>query len=152
MWEKLRRFRRLDGPARGIFLRAAIALPIVSQSVRWRGFRATQGTLQKLGVPGRKRAPHDSSSAAVTARMVRAAVRHGLGHPSCLAESLTLWWLLARQGIPSEIRIGVRKQISNLEAHAWVESDGIVLNEPEGRHRHYAAFESEFPPAAPEKR
>ena len=149
MWEKLRRFSGLDAHARGVFLRAAVALPMVAQSVRRRGFRATRNTLLKFGGQ-HSRAPGDPQCAAATARMVRAAARHGLGQPSCLEESLTLWWLLARQGIDSEIRIGVRKESSCFEAHAWVESVGIALNEPDGRHKHYAAFDSEFPPPTPE--
>ena len=74
--------------------------------------------------------------------MVNAADRHGLVHPSCLAKSLTLWWLLGRQGITSRLRIGIRKQNDQLEAHAWVEREGVALNEPEERHHHYAAFEA----------
>jgi hypothetical protein len=86
--------------------------------------------------------------AALTARLVNSADRHGLSHPSCLAKSLTLWWLLGRQGIESQLRIGIRKQQEKFEAHAWVERDGAALNEPEERHRHYAAFDgslSSFP-------
>jgi len=62
---------------------------------------------------------------------------------SCLEESLTLWWLLAKHGIFSELRIGVRKDAQSFEAHAWVERDGFALNEPEARHAHYAPFEQE---------
>ena len=71
-----------------------------------------------------------------------AADRHGLAHPSCLVKSLTLWWMLGRQGITSQLRVGIRKEAGNLEAHAWVERDGIALNEREERHHHYAAFDA----------
>jgi hypothetical protein len=152
MWERLRRFRALDGQAQGMFLRAMLALPLVSQSLRWRGLRATQESLQRRQAPGGKPTKFEKEKLEVTVRMVKAAVRHSPGHPSCLEESLTLWWLLARQGISSEVRIGIRKQAENFEAHAWVERDGMALNEPEAKHRHYAAFESEFPPAGGEKR
>jgi len=151
MWERLRRFRALDGQAQGTFLRAMLALPLVSQSLRWRGLRATQKSLQRRQAPGGKPTKFEKEKLEVTVRMLKAAVRHSPGQPSCLEESLTLWWLLARQGISSEVRIGIRKQAENFEAHAWVERDGIALNEPEAKHRHYAAFESEFPPAAGEK-
>jgi len=83
-----------------------------------------------------------SKQAALTAHMVNAADRHGLVHPSCLAKSLTLWWLLGRQGITSRLRIGIRKENGKLEAHAWVEREGIALNEPEEQHHHYAAFDA----------
>jgi Transglutaminase-like superfamily len=127
-----------------------IALPAVALSLRWRGFRATQSTLQRLKA-SQEGLPPDNQRVAVTAQMVRAAVRHGFGHPSCLEESLTLWWLLVRQGISCEVRIGVRNQSEAFEAHAWVERNGVALNEPEARHLHYAKFESDFP-ASPETR
>jgi len=73
--------------------------------------------------------------------MVYAAERHGLFRPTCLALSLTLWWLLERQGIESHLRVGIRKEGGKFEAHAWVERDGAALNEPEQQHHHYAAFD-----------
>jgi uncharacterized membrane protein YccC len=147
MWERLRRFRALDGQAQRMFLRAMLALQLVSQSLRWRGFRATQESLQRRKGPGNTAAESEMEGLQRTVRMVKAAVHYSLGHPSCLEQSLTLWWLLARQGISSEIRIGIRKQAEKFEAHAWVERDGLALNEPEAKHRHYTAFDSAFPPA-----
>lgn len=143
MWERLRRFSALERTERGIFLRAAALLPLISLSLRLRGFRKTQAFLQKSFSTSRKEA---SASAHVladgTVRMVRAAARHSPGHPTCLEESLALWWLLGRRGIDAELRIGVRKQGEKFEAHAWVERAGAALNEPESVHEHYAAFDS----------
>ena len=72
--------------------------------------------------------------------MVRVAGRLGGGRASCLEESLALLWLLGETGIAAELRIGVRKTQEKFEAHAWVEYEGKALNEPEARHRHFAAF------------
>ncbi len=77
--------------------------------------------------------------------MVRAARRYTLLKFNCLEESLTLWHLLGKQQIPARLRIGVRKNNGVFEAHAWVEHDGVALNEPESIHLHYSAFEQEFP-------
>jgi hypothetical protein len=151
MWERLRRFSALERPARGLFLRAVVLLPLVALSLRWRGFRETQASLQRFLS---KANPEPDAALAskiteLTAHMVNAADRHGLAHPSCLAKSLTLWWLLGRQGIPSQLRIGTRKDKEKFEAHAWVERDGTALNEPDEPHHHYAAFDaslSELPP------
>jgi hypothetical protein len=143
MWERLRRFSAQGRTARGLFLRAAALLPLISLSLRLRGFRKTQAFLQRFLSSTNNEA--DSSlpgRVELTVRMVRAAVRHGIGHPTCLEESLALWWLLGRQGIVSELRIGVRKQDEKFEAHAWVESAGTALNEPESLHAHYAAFDA----------
>ena len=118
-------------------------LPLVGLSLKLRGFKATRSTLRKT--LSHASPPQDSDSLskqiALTAHMVNAADRHGLVHPSCLVKSLTLWWLLGQQGIGSQLRVGVRKEGANLEAHAWVEREGMALNEPEERHHHYAAFD-----------
>jgi hypothetical protein len=152
MWERLRRFRALGRPAQKIFLRAVVLLPLVALSLRWRGFQSTQTSLQLLLSDAPREHDHVfvNKDAAMTAQMVNAADRHGLVHPSCLAKSLTLWWLLERQGISSRLRIGIRKGKEKLEAHAWVERDGAALNEPEERHHHYAAFDAAFSSLPPE--
>jgi len=152
MWEKLRRFSALDQKARVLFVRALIALPFIAQSLHWRGFRATKDALGRSKARVKAAESSDHSRVALTVRMVKAAARHGVGHPSCLEESLALWWLLGRQGISCEVRIGVRKESGCFEAHAWVEHAGAALNEPEGKHRHYAAFDAGFPSVAAEQR
>jgi transglutaminase superfamily protein len=144
MWERLRRFSSLERPAQSLFLRAMMLLPLVALSLRWRGFRATQGTLRR-SLPNSnqdKSYAKMRERAALTAHMVNSADRHGWIHPSCLAKSLTLWRLLAGQGIESQLRIGIRKEEKNFEAHAWVEREGAALNEPEEHHRHYAVFDA----------
>jgi hypothetical protein len=153
MWERLRRFSALERSARGLFLRAVVLLPLVALSLRWRGFRETQAALQRFlskANPGPD-AAFASKHAALTAHMVNAADRHGLVHPSCLAKSLTLWWLLGRQGIPSRLRIGTRKEKEKFEAHAWVERNGTALNEPDEPHHHYAAFDASLSALPPEE-
>jgi Transglutaminase-like superfamily len=152
MWELLRRFSLLDAEARGIFLRAAVLLPVISLSLKMRGFRATQELLFRFhplvhqisqdDSPGLLR---DIELTQVTARMVNAAVRHARGASTCLEKSLALWWLLRRQGIASELRIGARKTGGKFEAHAWVEREGVALSEPQQEHRHYATFDAAFP-------
>jgi hypothetical protein len=150
MWEPLRRFKALEPRARGLFLRAAVLLPCISVSLRLRGFRATQSSLQKR-LPKALSGLCDESNevqtepATLTARMVRSAAHRTWGNPACLEQSLALWWLLGRQGIASSMRIGTRKSAEKFEAHAWVERDGMALNEPEEPHKHYAAFGEEFP-------
>lgn len=146
MLEKLRRFRALDLPAQKLFLCALAMLPAISLSLRWTGFKATQAMLRELlpASPTEQNSDAVDERLALTSRMINAADRHGPVHPSCLVKSLTLWWLLERQGIQSQLRIGIRKEKDGFEAHAWVERKGVALNEPEERHRHYAAFDAAF--------
>jgi len=88
MWERLRRFSALERPARELFLRAVVLLPLVALSLRWRGFKATQAALQRFlsKANPESEAVLAGKDAAVTAHMVNAADRHGLVHPSCLAK------------------------------------------------------------------
>jgi Transglutaminase-like superfamily len=153
MWERLRRFSALERPAQELFLRAVVLLPLVAWSLKWRGFRATQAALERF-LSKTDREPDTalrSRYAAMAAHMVNAADRHGLVHPSCLAKSLTLWWLLGRQGMASHLRIGIRKENEKFEAHAWVEFEGAALNEPDGHHHHYSTFDGELSSLPPEE-
>jgi hypothetical protein len=154
MLESLRRFKALERPAQALFLRALGILPLVSLSLRLLGFQATRSALERT-LPRTASQMDDAATkrrAALTAHMVHAADRHGVLHPSCLANSVTLWWLLGRQGITSRLRIGIRKEGGHLQAHAWVERAGVALNEPEERHRHYSAFDAAFATLPEEER
>ena len=97
-------------------------------------------------------APARPGLSTLTAHLVNSADRYGFVQSSCLAKSLTLWWLLERQGIASHLRIGIRKENEKFEAHAWVEREGLALNEPEEHHRHYAAFDAAFSSWPPEEK
>jgi len=45
---------------------------------------------------------------------------------------LALHQWLREEGLPSELRIGVRKDDGELRAHAWVELGGLVVNDGAG--------------------
>jgi hypothetical protein len=141
MWKEIQRFRALKAPAQGLFLRASVLLPLVSISLKWRGFQQTKALLERFLLASSGSENSDAQArAALTARMVAAAGYYGIGNPNCLSVSLALWWLLARQGIASDLRVGVRKEGEKFEAHAWVECAGVTLTEPEAKHQDFAAF------------
>jgi hypothetical protein len=155
MWKQIRRFSELERPARGLFLHASVLLPVISVSLQLRGFRKTKASLQHflpVPFPCGSQNPGTHARAALTARMVRAAGYHGIGHPNCLKVSLALWWLLARRGIASDLRVGVRRDGEKFEAHAWVECGGASLNETDTKHQHFAAFDAALASLPPESR
>ena len=139
MWELLRRFSALDKEARAVVVRAGLLLPVIALSLKVRGFRRTQKSLQKF-LPTTSREP-SRNLCNMTVRMVRAAARYGFSPASCLEQSLALWFFLGRKGIASELRIGTRNVAGRFEAHAWVECEGEPLNETGDVHGHYAAFD-----------
>jgi Transglutaminase-like superfamily len=118
---------------------------MLTLSLRVRGFGPTQRLLQKF-IPPRKNSPPVAAVelCALTSRMVLAVARNSPIPSTCLERSLSLWWLLARQGIATQFRIGVRKDGEKFAAHAWVEREGVAIGEPDASHLHYAAFAEEL--------
>ena len=49
------------------------------------------------------------------------------GH--CLARSLTLWAILLRRGLSTNLRVGFRKRDGKIEGHAWLEYESAPINE-----------------------
>jgi hypothetical protein len=147
MWKAFQRYRKLDPEARKLFWRAVALLPMIAVSLRARGFQRTKEKLQRrlaLGSPTPGGPARGAEVVQKTCRTVAAAARYGLGRPTCLAKSLALWHLLQKQNVATQLRIGVNKADGKFEAHAWVEHDGMALNQSEEVHEHYAAFEAEF--------
>jgi len=144
-----RKFRQLPWPARGYLLEALLVLPVVKMALGLLGFRRCQFVLSRL-VPRRVISAGEAVAlqerSRLIARMVRAAGVHGAYHATCLPESLALWWMLRRRRVPAELRIGVRKEEQQFEAHAWVELSGAVLNDSDDVHQRFAAFERSVSP------
>jgi hypothetical protein len=69
------------------------------------------------------------------------AARRGWLRANCLQRSLTLWWLLTRRSIPAEVFVGVRNVSGQLEAHAWLEVRGEVINDHADVRTHYVPFD-----------
>ena len=148
MWEPLQRYSAHSQEARRLFRRAALLGPLIGAFLRLRGYNKTREWLQKrLDQKAIQyfQAPENSTRIEMTCRMVRAAEHYSPVRITCLEESLVLWYLLQCQGISATIRIGVKKPEGKFEAHAWVESDGIALNQTDDQHRHYHPFENEMP-------
>jgi hypothetical protein len=153
MREWIKQFSAMERPARGLFLRACVLLPLISASLRLRGFRKTKALLQLfLSAPYGSQNLGAQACAALTAQVVRAAVRSGIGDSNCLKVSLALWWLLARQGIASDLRVGVHTDGGKFEAHAWVECGRVAFNDPEKNYPDYAVFDTALASLPPERR
>ncbi|HEY0514527.1 MAG TPA: lasso peptide biosynthesis B2 protein [Thermoanaerobaculia bacterium] len=69
-----------------------------------------------------------------------AAARHHLYPMRCLPRALALRWLLARQGVAAELRIGVTREGDGLAAHAWVERRGRPVGEPPGVEERFSSL------------
>lgn len=146
----LEKLRELSWPERWILVQAYSLLPQIAVWLRVLGFRRTQSLLTRLGSWLRSLGSGRGAPDPVrTAFLVNGAASRAPFHASCLVRSLTLWWLLRRQGLESQIRFGVRQGESEFEAHAWVERDGVVLNDTPDVTQRYTPLDSgELPDGA----
>lgn len=148
VWEQFQRYRALEPESRKLLWRAAALLPLVKIQLRFRGFKRTRDYLEFVQLRHSRIVDAKSSVAPDqierTTRMVRVATDFGIIRANCLEESLTLWHLLRKQGIDTNLRIGVRKTSGQFEAHAWVEYDGMPLNDSGDVHQRFGAFDSDF--------
>jgi hypothetical protein len=146
-WNSL---RRLPASERRLLLEAGLLLPALAVALRALGFQRVFSALARLAPagtpPDRSGSPSLLSDARATARMVRIAAAHGPVTGNCLKRSLALWWLLRRQGIASDLRLGVRRETDGIDAHAWVECAGYVLNDSDDVRDRYSVFDRPIQP------
>ena len=146
-WRKLQELSWSEGY---LLAQALLMLPLTSVGLRWIGFRRWQSVLSAIAPIAERPASNRNSNpirhAQIATRMVKIAARYGPCRATCLAESLTLRWLLRRQGIESNLRIGVRTEDGRLAAHAWVEHCGLVLNDAADVHQRFAPFDEAVVP------
>ena len=138
---RYRRWRDLPASQRWVLVQAWALFALLPGALRVAGFRRIQAFLTQT-----KQAPSPPAAAGTsdTVRMVDLAARYSPLRPNCLVRSLTLWWLLRRQGVASELHIGVRKQGDKLEAHAWLEWQGAVLNDQADIASHFSPFDQQM--------
>ena len=128
-------------------------LPMVASGLRLIGFIRVQARLAKAaGNSAAAAGDRTLSDARRLARIVAAAARHGPYRAPCLPTSLTLWWLLRRDGFPADLRIGVNKAAGRLEGHAWVEFRGRPLIDADDVPTRFATLEQAVPRTAAKSR
>ena len=139
-WDK---FRRLPRKEKAVFLAAFLLLPAVRVGLAALGLRRVESLVSRGASAHKQPEPEQAIFLARrTARLVAVAARYAGG--SCLARSVVLCLLLERRGVPARLRIGVRKQDDEFQAHAWVEAAGISLNEAPDVGLRYSAFDRDF--------
>ena len=142
----LARFWALSFADQRTLLAAAAWMPLFWLGLRVWGLSRFQAFLER----GKAAAGNDMSLPDIRAlgELVNIAARHTLGPRTCLTRSLLLGWLLRRRGVASNLRIGVRLTNGALDAHAWVECDGVPVNDEPDVGTRFASFGDLVPLAA----
>lgn len=112
--------------------------------------RASRGRLRGAALTDLMRAPVPAGGvrdAAAHARAVSRAARWVPG-ATCLVRAAALARWLRAHGAPAVLRIGVRREAQALRAHAWVELDGVALDEDAASLRGFALLHAPPPRAA----
>jgi hypothetical protein len=91
----------------------------------------------------------DLARARAIARIVAMGARHTPSDNTCLHRSVALWWCLGRRGLESTLKMGARHHDGRLDAHAWVEHAGLVLNDDPDVARRYAPLPFDVTGAQP---
>lgn len=126
-----RRFGQLSWRDRGRLLGLAALLPIIDLGLRHRGLRQTQAWLARgqRACPPHRASPAELEDAEGLARLAAIAGRRGLYANTCLRQALAVQWWLRRRGLSAQLRIGAQRAGDTLDAHAWVELDGVPLGQ-----------------------
>jgi len=115
------------------------------------GFRCVHAWFwRRTPLPEKRRSTPSNFDIINLGSLVNAAANRSPIHTNCLQRSLTLWWLLRRIGVTSDLRIGVDRQKDALKAHAWLEKDGIVINDNLESVVRFAAFDQIIEPVTAE--
>jgi Transglutaminase-like superfamily len=129
-----------------VLVQACVLVPLTAVALRWLGFRRWQRILERWSRSSAACAG-GKLDAPTIAQLVQAAARRCAGRDSCLTEALVLWWLFRRHDLGGELRIGVRKQAGQLQAHAWVEYRGQALNDAGDGPNGFVPFEAAIVPS-----
>lgn len=140
LWgRRLTQFRALSPADRRVLVVCAACVPLIRLALRVMGLAQLRATLQRFYVP--PPAPLELPEIQKLGDLVNTAARHAPFPGTCLPRSLLLVGLLNRRGVKSDLRIGVRLTLGVLEAHAWVECDGIPVNDRADVIRQFEPFD-----------
>jgi hypothetical protein len=127
-------------------LAEALALPLLLPlSFRFTGVPKTQAWLRNWAEVHVKKVHSKNPIGAGPDAVISSALRAqrvvkrttGIGG-SCLVRSLSLWAILLRRGVHTALRVGMRRSGEKIEGHAWLEIEGIPVNENERVIRGYS--------------
>lgn len=122
---KLYKLAGLPKRDRALLFQAALLLAIVKLGLILFPFQTLRQWLAKISP---QFTPQSPLSAEKVTWAIEVASRYIPGGVKCLTRALAARVLLARQGYITQLHIGVAKdERGQLEAHAWVESEGRVV-------------------------
>jgi len=143
----MHKFLRLASMDRHLLIKAVLLVGAVRLGLWLLPFRVLRRMLE---IPKRKTAEFQKTNPAASLDRFIWAVKVASQYvpaATCLTQAFATQTLLTRNGHPADLRIGVLKtQEGQLEAHAWVESNGkiVIGNLPDlARYNELPSFQGE---------
>jgi hypothetical protein len=124
-------------------LRCALMIFAMRMSLKIRAFGPTIAWIRRRVETVRPAAPIRADLVTATEHAVAMAGAFYPGRAKCLEQSLALYYLLRRQGVPVRYRQGV--QFYPFQAHAWVEYQGEVMNDVAEHVKHFTRLPDQLP-------
>jgi hypothetical protein len=147
--DNLHKLRGLSRQERRLLFQSFLLLPVIHVALILLGFARLQRVMEALtSLKPNHRTLSEIETlprAREITRIVSIAAGHGMYRATCLRKSLLVWWFLRGEGIQSQVCFGVRMNERTLQAHAWVEWDGIVLNDSVNVRQQYQALHEALP-------
>lgn len=107
---------------------AVVLVPLTAVALRLRGAAGASRLLAQVLPPVTLRSEDEDVAGDVVRAVDRVAHRLPLRSP-CLVRSLSARALLRRAGLDADLKLGVVRDRTPFEAHAWLERHGRVLND-----------------------
>jgi hypothetical protein len=114
------------------YWRCGVVLCVVWWTLRVVGFGRTLTTVRSIA-ERRPMMPAGTVDVHRIAGRVAAVAAFFPGRVLCLEQSLALYWLLRLRGVAAKLRFGVHP--APFTAHAWIEYEGVPVNEDDDRIR-----------------
>ena len=137
-YARLAQLRILTAMQKRTLLAAWLWLPLFWLGLRVLGLPRFQAWLHKT--PARSDLSLTLPLIKALGEAVNIASRHTPFPVTCLTRSLLLGWLFRRRGVASDLRIGVRLTQGAFDAHAWVECEGVPVNDRPDVSAQFASF------------
>lgn len=143
MLKKLYKFVALDSQQKSVFIQAWFMLGWFRVAILSTSFKRLANSLQHHRLPPDSKTINCEKITEATSigKLVATAARYTPWQSRCLVQVLVVQRLLARQHIPGQFYLGVRKgcedklEPAELSAHAWLQCGSVIVNGARGCER-----------------
>lgn len=119
---------------RSLAIRVGLLIPMIEFWMRKSSFQRCQKGLLRLArwlPPYTRRATSLTEAEKIAKLVALGNQRYSLYPADCLTVALALQYVITRLGGQADLCLGVRTITGQFEAHAWVEVEGVPLNQLE---------------------